>query len=709
MSVETRSWLDAYEDRDLSWLEFNRRVLHEALDDRTPLLERLKFLAIFTSNLDEFFMKRVGLLRQQLKVGKNTPNPAGLSIRSRLAAIREKVIPMLKQQAEVFSKTLVPELAEHGIRLTKWQSLTPEQQESAARYFHQNIFPALTPLALDPGHPFPFVSNLSTSLGVVLRHPDSEEWLFARIKVPTTLPQWISIPEEVDKGTEFYISLHEIIRHNLQSLFPEMIVLDTMLFRVSRNADVEVEDEDAASVREIVAEELRQRRFAGVVRLEHAPKPNRWVLDLLKRQFQITDSDIYELPAELDYTGLFPIASLGTPELSEPPWTPVPPPSLSDDASDIFSVIRAGNFLVHHPYDSFNASVERFIRTAADDPQVVAIKMTVYRVGDNTPFIRSLIRAAERGKQVACLVEVQARFDEERNLQWAQALENAGAHVIYGVLGLKTHTKIALVVRQEAEGLRCYTHIGTGNYHVKTARLYTDLGLFSCDPALTSDVVELFHYLTGRSRKKNYRKLLVAPANMRDRFLQMIDHEIEFHKRGEPAEIIAKMNQLEDPQMCQALVRASQEGVPITMIVRGFCCLRAGVEGVTENMKVLSVIGRFLEHSRIFYFRNGHEDHLKGLYYLGSADWMYRNLSNRVEAITPVENVVLREKLWHILDVMQQDQRNCWEMQPDGSYIQRTPDETATGPARVGTHETMMQDARHHAHITKESHMPFYP
>jgi polyphosphate kinase len=399
---------------------------------------------------------------------------------------------------------------------------------------------------------------------------------------------------------------------------------------------------------------------------------------------------VYELPGELDYTGLFTIASLPRDELRDPPWNPVAPLMLPDPNADIFEAIRAGDILVHHPYESFDSSVERFIRTAADDPLVRSIKMTVYRVGDVTPFIRSLVRAAESGKQAVCLIEVRARFDEERNLHWAAELERVGAHVVYGIIGLKTHTKTALVVRQENDGLRCYAHVGTGNYHVRTARLYTDLGLFTCDPVLTRDLVYLFHFLTGYSRKRDYDKLLVSPASMRRRFLEMIEREITNHQAGRPARIIAKMNQLEDVPICEALCAASRAGVPIDLIVRGFCCLRPGVPGHTENIRIISIIGRFLEHTRIFHFASGAEDPLDGEFFIGSADWMHRNLSARVEAIAPIEHRSLKERLWEILEINLQDQRQAWDMQPDGTYIQRRAAADATGPARDGTQATLM-------------------
>jgi polyphosphate kinase len=442
----------------------------------------------------------------------------------------------------------------------------------------------------------------------------------------------------------------------------------------------------------MVAEEIWQRRFEKAVRLEYGRPSSATQLQLLRHKLDLGEADLYEMPAEIDYTDLFPIAGLNRPELRDSPWQPVLPAVLAEEDSDIFAVIRSGDFLVHHPYQSFEATVERFIRSAAEDPKVLAVKMTVYRVGNDTPFLDVLIDAAEAGKQVACLVEVTAQFDERPNLQLAEALEKAGVHVVYGVVGLKTHCKTTLVVRQDDDGLRCYAHIGTGNYHVKTARLYTDLGLFTCDPELTNDVVNLFHYLTGRSLKRDYAKLLVAPVNMRDRFLKLIEGEIEHHRAGRPSGIIAKLNQLEDRGICEALVRASQAGVEIELIVRGLCVLRPGLPGLTEHIRISSVIGRFLEHSRIFYFRNGEDDPLAGSFYIGSADWMERNLSKRVEAVAPIESRSLRERLWRILQVMRHDQRQAWDMQPDSSYVQRVPSSAAGSevPETLGTHQTFM-------------------
>jgi polyphosphate kinase len=681
---------EAWVDRDLSWLEFNRRVLSEALDDRTPLLERLKFLAIFTSNLDEFYMKRVGAMRTRAYASRN---PVSIDqFHAHMERLRTALFPMLVEQAACFER-LRPLLAEQGVHLATWAELDEAQRSEAGEYFDQHVSPALTPLSLDPSHPFPFMSNLSTSWGFVLRDPETLESVNVRVKVPTTLPQWIPLRSGVAEGERRYVGLQDLLRQNAHKLFPGVAIEHASLFRVSRNADIAIEEDTDNSIRELVEEQVRQRRFQPVVRLEFGESPRPEIRDGLMGRFELRDSDVYELAGPLDYTALFEIASLPIPELRDPPWAPMVPLGLDED-SDLFAVIRAGDVLVHHPYESFDATVERFIRDAANDPSTTTIKMTVYRLGDDTPFVRSLITAAENAKQVACLVELKARFDEERNLHWANELQKAGDHVIYGMRGLKTHTKLALVVRREGDGLRTYAHIGTGNYHVKTARMYTDYGLFTCDPVITRDVVSLFHHLTGYSREPRFERLLVAPLNMRERFVEMIRREAEHRRAGRPARIVVKINQLEDLPMCEALSEASQAGVPIDLIVRGFCCLRPGVEGWTENLRVRSIVGRFLEHGRLFYFANGEADPLDGEFYIGSADWMDRNLSRRVEAVAPVRPRPLRERLWEDLMVQLEDRRNAWQMQPDGSYVQLRAGEGATEVAREGTHVTHMKRTR---------------
>lgn len=659
-------------DRELSLLEFNRRVLHEALDSRTALLERVRFLEIFSSNMDEFFMKRVGGLKRQALANVASGDGELQSPQEQLREIRRAVIPLVDQRVACFVESIRPELRRAGIHLLSWEELTPADLEFVNRFFRESVFPVLTPLAVDPGHPFPFISHLSTSLGILMAHPQrADEELFARIKIPSIFPAWIPLPAE--NGDIRFASLYEVIGRNLGMLFPGMTITDVMIFRVTRNADVEKEQEDADDLLELVAEELRERRFGQVVRLEHGPDASPKILKILTEELEVTADDIYELPLWLEFFALGPIADVNLPALKDPPWVPSIPAAFSDPDGNIFEIIRQTDILVHHPYESFTASVERFIRTAAEDPKVIAIKMTLYRTGEGSPFIPLLIKAAERGKQVACLVELKARMDEERNIAVAQALEKAGVHVVYGIMGLKTHSKIALVVRQESDGVRSYVHIGTGNYHARTARLYTDLGLFTAKPAFTEDVVHLFHYLTGRSLEWRFTRLLVAPVDMRESFLRMIERERRIAKAGGHAHIVAKMNNLQDRPLIEALYAASSDGVKIDLIVRSICCLRPGVPGLSENIRVISVLGRFLEHSRVFYFRNGAETPEKGEIFMGSADWMYRNLSARVEAVVPVEEPALRQRLWEILDLMLRDRRRAWDMQPDGSYVQRRP------------------------------------
>lgn len=686
-------------NRELGWLEFNRRVLAEATDERIPLLERLRFMAIFTQNLDEFFMKRVGGLKRQLAAGVLYRSPDGLTPFDQLSAIRERVLPLIHEQAKCFSERLKPLLAENNILLLDWNELTEAEQVFANEYFDRNIHPVLTPLAVDPGHPFPFLSNLSMSWGVTLRYPDGDEKLFARVKIPTVLPQWIRLEGERKDHFRF-VRLNEIIRANLPKLFSNMVILDEMLFRITRNADIERDEEDAEDLLEMIEDELRRRRFAKIVRLEHGEDPDPWVLQFLTNELELKEQDVYVLPGELDYTSLKMLSELNLPHLKYESWVPITPPVLQDEEVNIFNVIRNGDLLVHHPYESFGGSVEKFVRSAVDDKRVLAIKMTLYRTGDDSPFIPLLIRASESGKQVVCLVELKAYFDEERNILWAQALEKAGVHVVYGIVGLKTHAKTILVVRQEADGIMSYAHIGTGNYHSQTSRLYTDLGLFTCRKDITGDLVDLFHFLTGRSLKRDYQKLLVAPINMKERFLEMIEREIEHKLAGRPAQIIAKVNSLEDQVITKALYKASQAGVPIDLFVRGFCTLVPKVPGKSETIRVISIIGRFLEHSRMFYFRNGSEDPLEGRFFIGSADWMYRNLHARVEAIVPVEERSAREKCWEIFQIMLADERQSWEMRSDGTYTRR---EKLTEENYVGTHTRLMQLARQRAQAAQDA------
>jgi polyphosphate kinase len=675
--------------KDLGWIEFNRRVFNEAIDMRTPLLERVRFLSIFSSNLDEFFMKRVGSLKLQIAAGVISRKGSGIGPYEHLREIRKAVLPLIQNRTALLRNEIIPSLRENGIFLLSWEQLSAEEQARAKKYFRANVFPILTPLAVDPGHPFPFLSNLSTSLGVTLQYPDrDDDRLFARVKVPQVLPQWIKVstPDTAfrDSGGFKFVSLQEIIVHNINDLFPEMIIPSIMPFRVTRSAEVERDEDEADDLREMIEHELRERRFAPIVRIEHGPNPDPTVMRFLIEELDLSDEDVYEVFDELSFSGLAAITSLNIPKLKYPSFTPITHPDLIDEKSNIFQVIRKKDILVHHPYDSFTTSVERFIRSAANDPKVLAIKLTLYRTSEDSPFIPMLIRAAESGKQVVCVVELKARFDEARNIYWAEALENVGVHVVYGIVGFKTHTKIALVVRQEQDLIRSYAHIGTGNYNSTTAKLYTDFGLLTAREDITEEVVDLFHFLTGRSLKKEYKKLLVAPINMRERVLSLIDREAGFAKKGLPARIIAKMNNLDDDIVCKALYEAARAGVSIDLIIRGYSQVRTGAFGTGDKIKVISVIGRFLEHSRVLYFQNGQKDPLDGEIFIGSADWMVRNLVHRVEAMVPLETRFSKEKAYEVLQTLLEDERSAWEMQVDGTYRQRNSSE-------VGSHQALIQ------------------
>ncbi|MFO7031420.1 polyphosphate kinase 1 [Limnospira fusiformis CCALA 023] len=678
-------------NRELSWLEFNRRVLAEALDSRTPLLERLKFMAIFSSNLDEFFMVRVAGLKRQMEAHVNKLTPDGRTPRQQLTEIHEKLLPMVSEQHNVFDKTIKAELAQHNIHLLNYIDLNQEQRNYLHEYFESQIFPVLTPLAIDRSHPFPYLSNLSLNLVVVLKNPETNEDLLARIKVPKLLPRFIALPNQSHKpeeGESYFwagVPIEQLIAHNLESLFLGMNILDYYPFRITRDADLSVQEDEGDDLLLAIEQELRKRRLGGsVVRLEVNTAMPQYIRDMLMEELEIAPEDIYSLDGLLDLKDLMSFISLPIPELKDADWTPALPKWLADSdettcssngelEKDIFAIIRQGDVLVHHPYQSFSATVQQFITQAADDPNVLAIKMTLYRTSGDSPIINALIAAAENGKQVAALVELKARFDEENNIHWARKLEQRGVHVVYGVVGLKTHTKIVMVVRHEEGHIRRYVHIGTGNYNPKTAKLYTDLGLFSCREELGEDLTDLFNFLTGYSRQQSYRKLLIAPVNMRDRFLGLIRREIDNCNAGKTGRIVAKMNSLVDPEIIATLYEASMAGVTIDLIVRGICCLRPGVKGISENINVISIVGRFLEHSRIFYFHNHGEEEV----YIGSADWMPRNLNRRVEAIAPVEEPKLAKDLQEILGIMLSDNRHAWDLQSDGIYIQRQPADKA--------------------------------
>ncbi|HWB21180.1 MAG TPA: polyphosphate kinase 1, partial [Phycisphaerales bacterium] len=600
-------------NRDLQWLEFNDRVLSQAVDERTPLLERVRFLAIFSSNLDEFFMKRVGGLRRQLEAGVTSVTPDNISPTALLSAIRQRVLPMVQRKATCYRSQIIPALRDAGIHLLNYSDLSKSELRQVQDWFMKDVFPLLTPLAVDPGHRFPFISNLSVSLGVIVRRPGATEQLFARVKVPESMPQWWQVP-----GTMRFVLLQEIIERNLGALFPGMEIVKVLPFRVTRNADIEGDIDDAEDLLEEIQQQLRERRFAPVVRMQIMKKSNRRLLEFLSSELEIRPDDLYETEGLINFRSLEQIANLDLPAHRFKPWTGLTPLRLKDRHRDVFSVIRQGDVLVHHPYESFEASVERFIKEAANDPAVVCIKQTLYRTSGESAFVPALIRAAELGKQVAAVIELRARFDEAKNIEWGMKLEDAGVHVTYGVMGLKTHAKTALVVRREAEGLRSYVHMGSGNYNSGTARVYEDLGLFTCDPAICDDVIDLFNSMTGRSRQSEYTKLLVAPHSMKKRFIELIEREMAAHRPDNPGRIVVKINQLQDQEVTEALYRASQAGVKIDLIVRGFCTLRPGVAGLSENIRVMSVIGRFLEHSRIYYFRNGKDDPKEGDFYIGS-------------------------------------------------------------------------------------------
>jgi polyphosphate kinase len=677
-------------NRDIEWLEFNARVLDIAADVRTPLLERLRFLAIYSANLDEFFMKRVGVLKRQIEAGVSGPVVEALTPQQQLDGIRARVATLGHRQAIVFRDRVMPALEPQGIRMLRWEQLTESRRAEAEAWFRSNLFPILTPLAVDPGHRFPFISNMSVSLGVMLRRPGESEQLFARVKVP-------DIPTRLYRfgGTSEFIPVQEIVEHNLDDLFPGMEILKVLPFRVTRNAEIERDSEDTEDLLEATQHLLKERRFARVVRLEIASGANPRILKFLMEELQVDEDDVYESEGLIDYGSLNEVADLDVPDLHWPRLAALAPAGLEDEHADIFAAIRAGDILVHHPYESFERSVEKFIEDAAADPKVVCIKQSLYRTSGDSPFISSLIRAAESGKQVAVLVELRARFDEARNILWARKLEDAGVHVAYGVVGYKTHTKTALVVRQEQGGLRAYAHVGTGNYNSRTARIYEDVGLLTADPAITEDLVNLFNYMTGRSRQREYRKLLVAPVAMKRRFIELIERETQVAAAGGRGRIIAKMNQLEDRGVMDALYRASEAGVSIDLVVRGFCCLRPSMPGLSGNIRIRSIVGRFLEHSRIFWFGAGKEDPLDGDFFIGSADWMYRNLQTRVEAATPIESRELRRDLWEVLQACLEDRRSAWQMQADGTYRQLdSSDLAADDPRAIGTHARL---AEHYA------------
>ena len=682
---------DRYINRELSWIAFNQRVLAQALDQRTPLLDQAKFSAIFSNNLDEFFMVRVASLKSQVEAGITTPSEDGKTPLEQLLTIRERLIPLLQQQQDHYRKQLRKQLLDHNVQLLDYSQLNKQQRQWVSDTFRHSVFPVLTPLAVDPAHPFPFVSNLSLNVAAVIHDPESGQRQFARVKVPQkNLPRFVSIPTELSesdpKPIHTAVPLEQVIAFNLDLLFPGMSVQGHYFFRVTRDADLELRDLEADDLMLALEQGLRKRRMGGeVVRLEVPNDMPEDVVEMLMNGLAVEEEDLYRIDGPLGLDDLFGLMALPLPKLKDKQHSGQTPAVLArtqqhlidegaikpEEFENIFSVMRQQDILLHHPYDLFSTTVEEFINQAADDPQVMGIKMTLYRTSKDSPIIAALIRAAENGKQVMALVELKARFDEDNNIQWARQLERSGVHVVYGVLGLKTHTKIVLVVRKEQEKLRSYVHIGTGNYNSKTSKLYTDLGLLSTRPELGQDLVELFNHLTGFSKQQSFRRLLVAPVTLRKGMESLIRREIEHAREGRDGHIRAKMNSLVDPDIIALLYEAAAANVRVELIIRGMCSLYPGREGLSESISVVSIIGQFLEHSRIFWFGNGGSPEV----YIGSADWMSRNLDRRVEAVTPVDDPSLRGRLERLLELYLKDNRGAWDMQSDGSFIQRQPED----------------------------------
>jgi polyphosphate kinase len=683
-----------YLNRELSWLDFNERVLQLAEDTEVPLLERVKFCAIYTTNLDEYYMVRVAGLQDQIEAGVENPSQDGLTPSQTIARIRERVRELDHRLTDCFERRLRPALAEHGIRIVGFDELDGEQRAQLARHFQKMVFPALTPLAVAPGRPFPYISNLSLSLAVLVRDPVTDQTVFARVKVPTEiLPRFVAIgpgrrdggedrdgagneggpaPSRTEPATSTLVPLEDVIAHHLDALFPGMEIVDYDVFRVTRDADLEVSD-DAADLLQAVEDELRRRRFGEVVRVELGTRCSAPLRSELAELLGMAEEEIYPVDGLLDMGALWQIVRLpGMPELREPPLTAITHPRLlrhEGERPDVLGAMRDGDLLVHHPYDSFTTSVERFVEQAVADPNVLAIKQTVYRTSDDSPLVPALIDATERGKQAVALVELKARFDERMNIHWAKAMEEAGVHVVYGQPALKTHVKCVLVVRREGDGVRNYVHIGTGNYHSTTAKLYTDFGLFTTDEQIGADVADMFNYLTGYGRPLHYRKVLMAPSQLRDGLLAEIERTIAAHSPQRPARIAMKMNALVDGPCIRALYRASQAGVKVDLNVRGICCLRPGVPGISENIRVVSIVGRLLEHSRIYTFRyDGRQ-----VVYITSADLMPRNLDHRVELAVPIEAPELQAELLDTLERAFADNQNSWQLDREGAWRRLHP------------------------------------
>ncbi|ABX09761.1 polyphosphate kinase 1 [Prochlorococcus marinus] len=684
---KTKLSKDNYLNRELSWIGFNERVLAIALNQKTPLLEQAKFSAIFSNNLDEFFMVRVASLKSQVEAGITKRSEDNQTPKEQLINIRKHLEPLLKKQQSHYKNNLISSYINEKIFLLEYKDLNDRQRTWVDNYFQTAIFPVLTPLAVDPAHPFPFVSNLSLNIAALIRDPETGKEQFARVKVPgRTMDRFITIPNDlsgIDPNPIYNaIPIEQIVAFNLHMLFPGMKVEQHSFFRVTRDADLELRDLEADDLMIALEEGLRKRRIGGeVVRLEVSKDIPVTILELLMEGMAVEEADLYHIDGLLGLDDLQALLKIDMPVLKYPQQRgqthkllKSSQRGLLEDGSikqeefkSIFSIIKKQDLLLHHPFDLFSTSVEEFINQSAEDPQVMGIKMTLYRVSKDSKIIEALIRAAENGKQVMALVELKARFDEDNNIQWAKQLEKSGVHVVYGVLGLKTHTKIALVIRKEKERLRSYFHIGTGNYNSKTSKLYTDLGLLSVNPELGQDLIELFNYLTGFSKQQTFRKLLVAPVTLRKGMEALIRREIKFAKNGKTGKIRAKMNSLVDPNIINLLYEASEAGVQIELIIRGMCCLYPQRNGLSENIKVISVIGRYLEHSRVFWFHNDGNSEV----FIGSADWMRRNLDRRVEAVTPIEDKNLKEELSQLLDIYLNDNCNSWEMNKDGIFIQQ--------------------------------------
>ena len=680
---------DRFFDRELSWLKFNQRVLECAENEDMPLLERANFAAIFASNLDEFFMVRVAGLKRRIDSGIAVPSAAGLSPRQQLRAISETAHRLQNEHAHYAIDTILPELEKEHIVLLTWDKLTSAEQERLSRYYRQQVFPVLTPLAVDPAHPFPYISGGSINLAVIVENPASGKSHFARVKIPGNLPRLVPVDDMTDEESKDerygFIAMEKLIAAHLESLFPGMIIKEARSFRVTRNEDIDVEEDDAENLLNAMEKELLRRRFGPPIRLEITDTTSPFLSQLLADQLGVSQDEVYRLPSPLDLTVLFELGGVDRPDLKNRPFVPTTNRQIaeveSSRAQDIFAAIRERDILLHHPYDSFSTSVQAFLAQAAADPKVLAIKQTLYRTSSNSPIIDALIDAAHAGKQVLALVEIKARFDEDANIAWARKLERAGVHVVYGIVGLKTHCKLIEVVRQEADGLRRYCHVGTGNYNPKTARLYTDLGLLTCDPVVGQDLTRLFNQLSGYAPKSSFHRLLVAPRTVRTGLIQRIRREEDAARAGKEAWIKIKVNSIVDEKTIDALYRASQAGVKIDIVERGICALKPGVPGLSENIRVRSILGRFLEHSRIYAFCNADgpqigEGPASGPeVYIGSADLMHRNLDRRVEALVRVTAPEQIDDLIKYVDLQMADSTMSWHMQPDGTYVLHTKDD----------------------------------